>query len=92
MTGHWQPERKWRAKAIHVITFWERASKASGPYEAYCMFLVVEGALAPVLQSTYPSMCEACIWNLKASLSLGSTLDWEWGIFQRKIQASSQTS
>eukprot|EP00983_Pelagomonas_calceolata_P040804 1137787-Pelagomonas_calceolata.AAC.2 len=42
--GHWQPERKLRAKAIHLMTFWEGAYKARGSFEAYHMFLVIEGA------------------------------------------------
>jgi len=32
--------------AIHMMTFWEGACKASGSFEAYRMFLVLESACA----------------------------------------------
>eukprot|EP00983_Pelagomonas_calceolata_P134318 1162050-Pelagomonas_calceolata.AAC.5 len=32
--------------AIRIMTFWEGAYKASGYFEADCMFLIVEGAYA----------------------------------------------
>eukprot|EP00983_Pelagomonas_calceolata_P049634 1141607-Pelagomonas_calceolata.AAC.1 len=36
MAGHWQRERMWSLPegAIHMVTFWEGAYKASGSFEA----------------------------------------------------------
>eukprot|EP00983_Pelagomonas_calceolata_P032946 1032281-Pelagomonas_calceolata.AAC.1 len=44
--------------AIHMVTFWEGAYKASRSFEANCMFLVVEGACAVLEDCALHSGCD----------------------------------